>query len=449
MNCHPCNFSLELKTAGAYDVLVAGGGTAGVAAAVSAARRGAKVCLVEQSSMLGGLGTSGMMTAVIAPKRYFGGIGAEIVDMLRQRGGTGPDVAPGTYAWVPYQNEAMKVLLDDIVMDGGVDLYLYTKIIGVKKNEDIIRGITLSGPDGNFVIEGKVFIDATGDGILSCYAGEDFELGDAQGKTQAPTMTAYYGNVDFDRFSAFISEEGGDYVKIIHKYVPIAVRDGVLSLEDLHHPGAFNVGEGLALVNAGHVYGADCTTAKGLTMATVAGRKLANEYIAFYRKYIPGFEKAVMTNTASWLGIRETRRIKGRYLLSYEDKKNYRKFEDGVFRFEGGAASDLHASSPSREDYLKYHSLFTAENRHDPDDYCTFPYRSLLGGKNNNLYIAGRCLSADRITHAQLRVMGYCMMMGQAAGTAASVCARGNIPAPDINVPELQKMLLADGLKNI
>jgi hypothetical protein len=384
---HMWNSSSELMAKSPYDVVIVGGGTAGIATAISAARRDMSVCLVEQTSMLGGMGTSGMMTAIIAPKKHFGGVGVEIVDRLRQREGVPPNNSPGNYGWVPYHNETMKRLLDDLILDSGVDLYLCTKLIGVQRSKNTLQGITVAGPDGNWGIRGSVFVDATGDGALSCYAGEDFELGDEQGNTQAPSMTAYYSHIDFDRFSAFVVSEGGNYTEIVHRLLPIAVQDGILSSVDLHHPGVFRIQKDVAIVNVGHVYGADCASAKGLTMATIAGRKLATEYIAFYRRYIPGFENAVMTNTASWLGIRETRRIKGKYMLSHEDKANYRKFDDAVFRFGGGAKTDMHASTNSREDYLDYYRRFTSVEKRRDDDYCSFPYRSLVTGKNDNLYV--------------------------------------------------------------
>ncbi len=436
-----------------YDVVVAGGGPAGCAAAISAARQGARVCLVEQTAMLGGNGTSGLVTQIFGPKKHFGGIGVEVIDSLRARGGVGPTVKPDVYWWVPYQNEALKLLWDDMVSESGTELYLCTKLIDVEKAGAQIRSMTVAGPEGCFKIGGKVFIDTTGDGVLSCFAGEAYLLGDENGATQAPSMEAYYANVDFDKFSEFIQRElskAGSYVGIFHNYIAKAVRNGVLRDEDLHHPGAYRIGDNLALMNVGHVYGADCTTAGGLTRATLAARKLAHEYLAFYRRYIPGFEQAVLVSTASWLGIRESRRIVCRVMITYDDKKCCRKFDDAVMRFAGGSRTDLHASSSKREDYQRYFTLFTTDAvPPDPEDYCTLPYRCLVARKAENLLVAGRCLSADRETQAALRVMGYCMMMGQVAGSAAAAAVRENTVVAEINVPTLQAWLRDDGIVNI
>ena len=433
-----------------YDVVIAGGGTTGTVAAVAAARQGMRVCLLEQNAMLGGSGTSGMVTQIFGPKEDFGGIGKEVIDRLRERGGVGPTVKPGVYWWVPYRLEALKMLWDEIVTEGGIDLYLCTKVIDISRNGQTVTGVKVAGPEGSLSIEGEVFIDATGDGFLSLLAGEQCTVGDDQGRTQAPSMEAYYANVDFDKYRAFIQREGGDYVKVFHKYVETAVRDGALRELDLHHPGPYPLGGGLALLNVGHVYGADCTTARGLTEATVAARRLANEYCEFYRRYIPGFEQAELVGTGSWLGIRESRRIVCRYVISYDDKKVCRKFDDAVFRFEGGSKTDLHAASAKREDYETYLRLFTVETSPpEPGGYATVPYRVFVASRTDNLLVAGRCVSAEREALATIRVMGYCMMMGQVVGSAAAASVKETAAVGAIDVAGLQRRLRDDGIPNV
>jgi len=446
-----CNKNLSPDTSGAdYDIVVAGGGTTGTVAAVAAARQGMRVCLVEQTAMLGGNGTSGLVTQIFGPKNHFGGIGMEVIDRLRERGGVGPTVKPGVYHWVPYRSEAMKLLWDDMVTESGVDLCLCSKVVEVERSGDSIATVRVAGPEGCFRIRGKVFIDATGDGFLSLLAGEDCLVGDEQGRTQAPSMEAYYANVDFDRYREFIRREGGAYVKVFHKYAAMAVRDGVLSELDLHHPGSYQVGDNLALLNVGHVYGADCTTALGLTRATLAARRLANEYFQFYRRYIPGFERAELVGTGSWLGIRESRRVVCRYVIRYDDKKHCRKFHDAVLRFPGGSKVDMHAPSGEREDYEKYLRLFTVESAPtDPKDYCTLPYGVFVAQKTENLLVAGRCLSAERETQAALRLMGYCMMMGQVVGSAAAAGVKERAPVAAVDLVALQRRLRDDGIPNV
>lgn len=441
---------------GKYDVIVAGGGMSGVAAAVAAARHGMRVLLVEQTSMLGGLGTSGLMTMVMTSRKWFSGIGREILDDLKDRGEARwiNDYPVKDYERIPFDAESMKRKLDDMVLESGAEVLLYSKITGVQTENGCIKSICVNGPTGDAVLEAPLFIDATGDGMLAYYAGEDFDLGDENGNTQAPTMTAYYAGVDFDRYEAFLKtyENGPAIPKVnmIHDLVPRAVADGVLSVCDLHHPGIFRISPcfNVGVMNAGHIYGADCLTGEGLTKATIAGRRMAKEYLDFYRRYVPGFEHAYMTNTCSYLGLRETRRIRGKYVTTFADKAAYRKFPDAIMRFDGGAVSDVHASSADKKAYDAYYQLFTAARKTvREDDWAELPYRSLLPAKTQNLLIAGRCLSADREVQGQLRIMGYCFMMGQAAGTAAALAAAGEKPLSDIDVGTLQEQLRKDGME--
>jgi hypothetical protein len=182
-----------------------------------------------------------------------------------------------------------------------------------------------------------------------------------------------------------------------------------------------------------------------LTDATLEGRRLAHEYLKFYRKYIPGFKNAKMTFTGSALGIRESRRLAGQYTVTFEDKSSYRKFDDAILRYEGGGESDLHASSPSKEAYMDYYNLFT-KVKPRKDDWADLPYRCLLPQKTKNLLVAGRCLSADRKVQGRLRVMGYCLMMGQAAGNAAAISAKDGVGCGKINVKKLQTALSKQGI---
>lgn len=440
-----------------YDLIVAGGGMSGVAAAVAAGRKGLKVLLVEQSSMLGGLGTSGLMTMIMTSRHWFYGIGKEIVDRLIADGKARiiDDYPVKDYDRIPFDAESMKLVLDDIVLKSGVNLLLYTKITGIEKENDCITKLVLSSNTGNTTVEGKLFIDATGDAMLAYFAGEPFELGDENGNTQAPTMTAYYAGVDFDRYEAFLTTYAGGpkipKVNMIHDLVPKAVADGVLSVEDYHHPGIFRISPcfNVGVMNAGHIYGADCLSPEGLTEATVKGRRMAAEYLNFYRKYVPGFENAYMTNTCSSLGLRETRRVVGKYVTTFEDKSNYRKFDDAIMRFDGGAISDVHASSANKEAYNAYYELFSKREDVREDDWAELPYRSLLPQNTRNLLLAGRCLSADRKTQGQLRIMGYCFMMGEAAGLAAAqAVAEGKLPG-EIDVRRLQADLKENGVETV
>jgi len=445
------------KMAEVYDLIVAGGGMSGVAAAVAAGRKGLKVLLIEQSSMLGGLGTSGLMTMVMTSRHWFYGIGKELIDRLIADGNARviDDYPVKDYHRIPFDAESMKLMLDEIVLNSKVELLLYTKIIGLEKKDGKIVGLFVMDQEEKRYVEGKVFIDATGDAVLAYEAGETVEIGDEEGNTQAPTMTAYYAGVDFERYEAFLATYAGGTkipkVNMIHDLVPKAVAEGILSVEDYHHPGIFRISPcfNVGVMNAGHVYGAECLSGKGLTEATVKGRKMAREYLNFYRKYIPGFEQAYLTNTGSTLGLRETRRVVGQYVTTFEDKTAYRKFDDVIMRFDGGAISDVHASSADRRAYQNYYDLFSRREDVREDDWAELPYRSLLPRNTKNLLIVGRCLSADRKVQGQLRIMGYCFMMGEAAGLAAAQTIKeGKMPG-EIDVRRLQRELKENGVETV
>ena len=432
-----------------YDVVVAGGGLSGVTAAISAARGGAKVCLVEQTLTLGGLGTSGMMTVMISPKNFFGGTGREILDRLYGEDALGYGKGKDDYSFVPFQNEAMKRLLDSMVSEeANIDLLLYSKIIGAKCENGGVKSITVSAYEGIFEVEADVFIDATGDGALAVLCGEDYEYGDGNENIQAPTLPSYYVNVDYTKYYNFLKENNYDFIGTVKGLVEKAVDEGVLSDVDYHHPGENRITADIASMNVGHLYGMPLKSSKDFTAAMIAGRRLVREYYEFYKKYIPGFENSVCVATGSLLGVRETRRIKGKYMISYADKCEYRKFPDAVMRFEGGPSYDLHASSGSKDDYEKYFSKYTAENIRE-NDYATIPFSSFCAAKNNNLMVVGRCFSSDRFVNAQNRVMGYCAMMGDVAGAAAALSNKNKVRLCEISIYELQKKLQHMGILNV
>ena len=438
-----------------YDVIVAGGGMAGVAAAVSAARQGCSVLLIEQTGSLGGQGTNGNVNMVMASLRWFYGFGKELMDSLIARGHAWliPNPAVKGFRYYPFDGEKMKLALDQAVMESGAELLLYTKIFGMEKENGKITKLHLASVNGNFDVEGGVFVDATGDAMLALYAGEETAIGDENGNIQAPTMVASYAGIDFDRYEAFLEtyNDGKKVPKInmIHELIPKAAEAGVVTTVDLHHPGIFRHTETApsGIMNAGHVYGACVTEPEGITKATLEGRKMADEYQQFYRRYIQGFENAHVTATGAVLALRESRRLLGRYVTTFDDKSNYAKFEDGIMRFDGGAVSDVHASSADPAAYKAYSDLYKDRDKVRQDDWAELPYRSLLPQNTANLLVAGRCVSADRKVLGQIRLMSYCFMMGEAAGTAAALAAKTTDGcAGEIDVKALQALLFEKGV---
>ena len=439
------------------DVLVIGGGMSGISAAVSAAKKGLRVILAEQLSLLGGMGTAGLITMVMTSRYHFYGFGRRLMEELCRKGDARKIEKPAIagYDYYPFDAEAMKRALDDVLIQNGVTLLLGTKLISAHCENARVTSATLFGPAGALEVRAKVLIDASGDAALCEAAGEEILYGDENGNIQAPTMLAYYAGIDFDRYEAFLAtfEDGKRAAKInmIHTLVPLAVKEGVISEADLHHPGIFRINEheSIGVMNAGHVYGADVSTAEGFTEATVRGRRMAKEYLDFYRRYVPGFENAYMTNTGSVLALREGKRVVGRYTMCFDEKAEYKKFDDAVMRMDGGAVSDLHASSSDKKAYEAYRTLFADREKVRADDFATLPYRSLLAKKNDNLLVCGRCASADRKVMGQIRIMGYCFMMGEAAGLAAAIACRNGCDPSTIDVGTLQRELLENQIPTL
>ncbi len=440
-----------------YDLIVAGGGMSGVAAAVAAAREGLKVLLVEKSGMLGGMGTSGLITMMMTSRSWFYGIGKNLINKMIANGGARYVEKPPVkgYDYYPFDGESMKRELDLLAEESGVQVLLYTQVIGVVKQGDKITEIELSGIEGNFSVSAGLFVDATGDACLCRFAGEKVAYGDINCQIQAPTPTAYYAGIDFEKYENYVAsfDDGTTVpkIKMMHTLIPKAYENGDLSMCDLHHPGVFRISEAadVGLMNVGHIYGADCSTSAGMTAATVKGRKMAKEYLDFYKKYIPGFENAYLTNTGNSLSLRETFRLEGRYITTFNDKAEYKKFSDAIMRFDGGAVSDLHASSADKDAYGNYVKLFSERESVKRDDYATLPYRSLQCKETENLLAVGRCVSADRETLGQIRLMSYCAMMGQAAGLAAAVAVDKKQNSFDIKVALLQEKLKLQGVETL
>ena len=439
-----------------YDVLVAGGGISGVCAAVAAARQGKKVLLVERGSVLGGLATSGLVSVLMSSLSWFYGIGKELIESLIARGEGWhiPDPAVKGFDYYPFKPEAMKRKLEEMAVESGVEIYFYTTVTNASKENGRIRSVNLYFGGQNIEVEADVFIDTTGGAHLCRLAGEEILCGDENGDVQAPTMVTCYSGVDFDRYEAFLQtyDNGVKPAKInmIHDLVPKAVEEGVLWGVDLHHPGIFRhtpQSDG-GCVNAGHVYGADVFTPEGLTAATMEGRQQAHALLQFYRKYIPGFENARMTASGD-LSLRESGRVVGEYMVNFDDKSSYRKFADCVMRFDGGAVSDVHASSASPEAYKAYVKLYSQRESVRRDDWAELPYRSLQPKNTENLLVAGRCISADRKTLGQIRLQSYCAMMGQAAGLAAALAAEADGNVKKVNVAALQALLKKAGVETV
>ena len=429
-------FSREVEVRHQVDVFVAGGGPTGIAAAVTAAREGRSVFLAEGSACFGGMATAGLLPLFMAfgdgEHFYAGGIGREIYDLMYACGATYS--APGEMA-PTIKAEPLKRVYDDLISDAGVSFGLMTNLVGVEAEGSRVTTAICFGKSGFFAVEAAAFVDGTGDGDLCAWAGAPYEKGDEQGRLMPGTLCSLWARVDWPKVWA--TRQGlGDEARL-----PQAIADGVFTLPDLHLPGMFPVGEGLAGGNVGHLFGVDGTDERSLTEALVWGRKSLAEYERYYKEYFEGFEQMELVSTAL-PGIRESRRILGDYVLCLEDFNSRASFPDDIGRYSYPV--DIHAAVAGAEEQEQAREEFL-RLRYQTGESYGIPYRSLLPRGLDNAWVAGRCLSADRAVQSSLRVMPGCFITGQAAGMAAAMAVEAGSDSRAVDVGELQARLRAMG----
>lgn len=390
-----------------YDVVVCGGGAAGVAAAIGAAKTGAKVCLVEKYGFLGGAATTsqvyaycGLFQQGLEPVKAVGGVGEEVVAELRRNGLDGEAHRSETTGnWIVLlDGEILKFALDNLVRRHGIDVQLHTRVASVARTADRLEAVTLAGMDGRARVVAEAFVDASGDANLAMLAGIPFRTGDGEGRLQALTMPIRVGGIAQDlkidrtalqqaiaRYNA-----GGAY--------PIQRTDGgiVMRLPLSRDMWWMIVDVGLPDLSS-----------ESFTKAEMEARARANDYVAMLRRDVPGFERAWLVATGPQIGVRETRHPAARYEMTGEDVVAGRLRDDGIARAAWPIELHGEAGKPS------YTSIGGA-------GYCHVPYDSIRAKGLDNLWYGGRVIGADPNAYGSIRVMGTAFATGQAAGVAAA-----------------------------
>lgn len=409
------------------DVLVVGGGPAGVAAAVCAARQGAKVRLIEAGTCLGGLGTAGLVPAFMqftdGVNFLAGGFGKELVDRLKADG--------GLWGESSIKVEALKRLYERMLDEAGVAFTYHTQLIDVVKRGHRITTAVCAAKSGLHAIEAEAFIDGTGDGDLCVLGGARYAKGDAQGDMMPGTLCSLWGGIDWQ------TVWGPEGVHPWNAKIEQAFKDGVLSLEDRHLPGMWRVGEKLGGGNIGHTFGVDGTDEASLTKAYVWGRKSHLEYERYFKEYLRGFENMELVTSAPLMGIRETRRIRCDYELNVEDFNPASTFADEIGRYS--YPIDIHIAKPDKASYDQFVKDFS--KRLGKGESYGIPYRSLTPRGLDNVWVAGRCIGVDREMQASIRVMPCCYITGQAVGIAAAMAVAKGVASREVNVQALQRRL--------
>ncbi|WP_340022096.1 FAD-dependent oxidoreductase [Paenibacillus sp. FSL K6-1096] len=426
----------EVPVSCEVDVLVIGGGAAGIAAAISAAEGGASTMIVEQRGYLGGMGTVALVPAFCPytdkVKPIIRGLGLKLMERMKQA--CDPEYQEEyreQLDWVPIDPEVLKRVYDNAILESGVTPLFHTFVYDVVRSPDgqTIEGVMIVNKSGRSFIRCRYIIDCTGDGDIAALSGVPFQKGGDEGELQPGSMCYLLANVDRPSFSRFLAETGDSGQ--LHRTVEQAILEGALPEGRKSISGLAWVSDQLVGVNFGHVFGVDGTKAEDLTRGAIEGRRTVLRQLEFFRKYVPGFEQAHLVASGEQLGIRETRRIKGDYTLTVDDFVAARSFPDDIAR--NAYYIDIHLAT-SKSDMTFNHL--------PPGVSHGVPYRVMLPVGIRNLWVAGRSVSSDRAVQGSLRVMPNCFSMGQACGTAATLALRDGKDSRSISVAELQQRLL-------
>lgn len=437
------------------DVIVVGGGPAGICAAIAAARENAKVLLVEQGGFCGGMATLGMVGPFMTSydrkgeRMIIRGLFEEIVNRMVERGYAihPSQVRAGTgfTSWIvvghdhvtPFEPEGLKLVLDDMLEEAGVKVLYHTQFLRPLMTGGAIEGVEVASKSGLQTIYGKVVIDCTGDGDVAARAGVPFEKGNEElGLMQPATMFFHICNCDEKAMDAdvqanihnFYRKDGVNY-RSFHWRVSQARENGDWTMNRVSL-GLFRMPKPDEwCVNTSRIMNVDATNNESLTRAEIEGRRQAENILSFLRKYVPGCENAKLKSTGSYIGIRESRHIKGDYRLTADDLLGAKVPEDSILLSANSV--DVHGRfGPASNEYVPING-----------DYYGVPYRSLIAYGVEGLLLAGRCVSADSTAAGAIRVMPPCMAMGQAAGTAAAMAAKAGVSPRSIDAQALRARL--------
>ncbi len=440
-----------------YDVVIIGGGPAGTVAAIASARSGARTLLVEQNGYLGGMltmaGTGPQMTFHAGNTQVVQGIAEEIVARMVREGfspGHMEDFVGYASSVTPFDAEGMKLILETMVKEAGADLLYHTVYTGCEWEDRKICKVRLYAKQGFFDVSASVFIDASADADLATHAGIGSVYGREEDHLAQPmTMNVKVGNVDRDKMIEYIKNNSDDMLETIPferlKLIPRSGMQGAYSvISKAKEKGEFPIDRDMVLcfetnnpgeyiLNMSRIIKKSALDSFDLTEAEIEGRKQAHAIVAFMRKYIPGFENAVIVTTGPHIGIRESRKINGAYRLTASDLLQNKMFEDAIAM--GGYPIDIHSpdGGTMEHHYLKKGSWYS------------IPYRCLYTNELDNLLVAGRCISATHEACAAVRVTPILMAISEGAGTAAAIAAKQGISVASIDVAQLQNLLKDHG----
>jgi ribulose 1,5-bisphosphate synthetase/thiazole synthase len=431
--------SHETPVGGEYDVLVVGGGVAGLAASIAAARSGARTLLLERYGFLGGMATAGMVGAFCGfftpgsqKKTIIGGIASNLLERLKYRGGLSEKRTSKVNTKIAvyhYNPEVFKFVAEEAAVQGGVELLFHTLVVDViwEIKGSQLSGVIVENKSGRFAFLSRIIIDATGDGDVAARAGAPYEIGDGKGTVQSMTTMFRMAHVDVEKIRDL------DLQALRNKLQE--AREKKLFDFSRTDPVVFHAPPfGIVSANITGIPNLSGIDAQDLTRAEIEGRRQIFQYLNFFRAYEAGFKDAEVCCIAPQVGVRETRRILGEYILAENDVLKGKKFDDAIAM--GAWPVEFHDPATGR---IQWKFL------EKEDDYYTIPLRCLIPRNLDNLLVAGRCISASHIAQASSRVIGQALATGEAAGILASQSANLKQNPREIDSKEIRRELIQQG----
>lgn len=420
-----------------------GGGPAGCTAAMAAAREGAKTLLIESTGSLGGSGTTALVPAWCPfsdkEKIIYRGLAEKVFTAAK----AGMEhVASDALDWVPIDPERLKRVYDELVTEAGATVLFQTQLAAVEMNgDDEVSAIIISNKSGLQALRARVYVDCTGDADLSAWAGAEFQKGaEADGDMQPVTHCFILTNVNERAFLEGPRIYGGNPESPIHAILA----SGKFPLIPDAHLCTNIIGPGAAGFNAGHMWNVDNTDPAATSKALMHGRKMAESYRAALAEFAPEvFGGAFLAITGSVVGVRETRRIMGDYILSLDDYLERRAFPDEICRNSYFIDVHLTRAETTQADKIDVEKRIAHYGKGESHG---IPYRCLTPKGLKNVLVAGRSISCERIVHGSIRVMPVCLAMGEAAGLAAALATTlSEVDVHMVDTTQLRARLREEG----
>ena len=403
-----------------HDVIIIGGGPAGCAAAIAAARMGADTLVIESTTCLGGMATTGMVSKW-APfddqqKVIYRSIPLEILERYKKAAG----IAPDKYRWVSLYPEVLKRVYDEMLAEAGAKVLFSSTAADVVVDNGRIQALIVANKSGLTPYTADMYIDCTGDADVAYFAGVPFEKGNEDGILQNSSLCFLIAGVHLDKRNGVkLSSDPEDGIWKQMK------RDGKY-LHLVEHFIPTTQGHDCVLANAGDIVGLDSTDPEAVSRAMAYGRDLAEQYLNALKDYLPEvFGDAFIASTAPSMGIRESRRIDGDYCITVADYIARRSFDDEICR--NSYWLDCHDDTDQKVEVKQY----------GPGDSHGIPWRCLLPKGMDNLIVAGRSICMERMALASIRVMPNCLGMGEAAGIGAALASRQKTHIRAVDVKDI------------